>query len=133
MDIIFREYGTLIRQKWGWFFVVMLGISGGAGLDLLVPLYYKEIANGLSKPFSAATHTLLLENLGYIAFTYGLIWLSWRALELGEIDGASYENYLKMEKEKTHFESTVAEKRKKDKDFGKMLKNYKKDRHKNKD
>ncbi len=85
MDIIFREYGTLIRQKWGWFFVVMLGISGGAGLDLLVPLYYKEIANGLSKPFSAATHTLLLENLGYIAFTYGMIWLSWRALELGMI------------------------------------------------
>jgi ribosome biogenesis GTPase len=32
-----------------------------------------------------------------------------------------------MEREKEYFESTVAEKRKKDKDFGKMVKNYKKD------
>ncbi len=49
------------------------------------------------------------------------------AVEKGEIDMASYENYLKMEKEKAYFESTVAERRKKDKDFGKMVKNYKKD------
>ncbi len=49
------------------------------------------------------------------------------AVENGEIDKSSYENFLKMEKEKTHFESTVVERRKKDKDFGKMLKNYKKD------
>ena len=48
------------------------------------------------------------------------------AVESGEIDRLSYENYLKMEREKEHFESTVAEKRKKDKDFGKMIKNYKK-------
>ena len=48
------------------------------------------------------------------------------AVEKGEIDKASYENYLKMESEKSHFESTIAEKRKKDKDFGKMVKNYKK-------
>ncbi|MGM0934378.1 MAG: ribosome small subunit-dependent GTPase A [Bacteroidota bacterium] len=52
------------------------------------------------------------------------------ALEKGEIDKASYENYLKMEREKTHFESTIAEKRKKDKAFGKRLKDYKKDRNK---
>ncbi|MEI6091273.1 MAG: ribosome small subunit-dependent GTPase A [bacterium] len=49
------------------------------------------------------------------------------AVEDGEIDSDSYENYLKMEKEKAHFESTVLEKRKKDKEFGKMLKNYHKD------
>jgi ribosome biogenesis GTPase len=49
-----------------------------------------------------------------------------RAVEKGEINHASYENYLKMEREKTHFESSVAEKRKKDKHFGKMVKNYKK-------
>jgi ribosome biogenesis GTPase len=47
------------------------------------------------------------------------------AVERGEIDQSSYENYLKMEREKEHFESTVAEKRKKDKSFGKMMKNYK--------
>jgi ribosome biogenesis GTPase len=46
------------------------------------------------------------------------------AMEKGELDKASYENYLKMEREKAHFESTVAEKRKKEKAFGKILKDY---------
>ena len=54
------------------------------------------------------------------------------AVSQGEIDTDSYENYLKMEKEKEHFESTVAEKRKKDKDFGKMIKDFKKARKSNK-
>ena len=49
------------------------------------------------------------------------------AVEKGEIDRASYENYLKLEREKVHFESSVVERRKKDKEFGKMIKNYKKD------
>ncbi len=48
------------------------------------------------------------------------------ALENGEIDPDSYQNYLKMEKEKHYFESTVAEKRQKDKMFGKIMKDYKK-------
>ena len=50
------------------------------------------------------------------------------AISRGEIDEDTYENYLKLEKEKEHFESTVAEKRKKDKDFGKMIKHFKKAR-----
>jgi ribosome biogenesis GTPase len=54
------------------------------------------------------------------------------AVESGKIDRASYENYLKMEREKAHFESTVAERRQRDKAFGKMLKNYQKDQRKNK-
>lgn len=54
------------------------------------------------------------------------------AVERGEIDSASYENYLKMEREKAHFDSSVAERRKKEKLFGKMMKNYKKDIKKNK-
>jgi len=53
------------------------------------------------------------------------------ALEKGEIDRNAYENYLKMEKEKTYFESTIAEKRKKDKDFGKMIKNFKNIKNRN--
>jgi ribosome biogenesis GTPase len=44
------------------------------------------------------------------------------ALDSGEIDEDAYENYLKMEREKEHFESTIAERRKKDKAFGKMVK-----------
>lgn len=54
------------------------------------------------------------------------------ALKKGEIDNSTYGNYLKMEKEKTHFESSLVEKRKKDKDFGKMVKSFKKNRTKNK-
>jgi ribosome biogenesis GTPase / thiamine phosphate phosphatase len=48
------------------------------------------------------------------------------AIENGDIDHNTYENYLKLEREKTHYESTVSEKRKKDKNFGKMVKNFKK-------
>ena len=54
------------------------------------------------------------------------------AVENGEIDKKSHENYLKMEREKAHFESTIEERRKKDKEFGKVIKNYKKDMKKNK-
>jgi ribosome biogenesis GTPase len=49
------------------------------------------------------------------------------AVEKGELDRASYENYLKLEREKAHFESSVVERRKKDREFGKMVKNYKMD------
>lgn len=52
-----------------------------------------------------------------------------KAVEVGRIDTKTYENYIKMEREKFHFESTIAERRKKDKDFGKMLKNYKKENY----
>ncbi len=53
------------------------------------------------------------------------------AVEKGEIDKASYDNYLKMERERMYFESSLTERRKKDKDFGKMIKNYKKDKRQN--
>ena len=49
-----------------------------------------------------------------------------KAVRRGEIDNSSFKNFMKLEMEKEHFESTVAQKRKKDKDFGKMIKNYKK-------
>ncbi len=54
------------------------------------------------------------------------------AVEKGEIDKKSYENYLKLEREKAHFESSIEERRKKEKEFGKVMKNYKKDLKKNK-
>jgi len=52
------------------------------------------------------------------------------AVEQGEIDRKSYENFLKIEREKDHFDLTVAEKRKKEKSFGKMMKNFKNDMRK---
>ena len=54
------------------------------------------------------------------------------AVKQGEIDENYYQNYLKLEREKAHFESTVHEKRKKDKEFGKMVKNFKNLKNKNK-
>ncbi|RDY62006.1 ribosome small subunit-dependent GTPase A [Flagellimonas nanhaiensis] len=51
------------------------------------------------------------------------------AVDNGEIDETSYDNYLRMEREKSHFEMTVAQKRKKDKDFGKMVKNFQKNKN----
>jgi ribosome biogenesis GTPase len=53
------------------------------------------------------------------------------AVERGEIDRTSYENYQKLQREKEHFEMSTAEKRKKDKDFGKMLRRYKDDMKRN--
>lgn len=41
------------------------------------------------------------------------------------IDKASYENYLRMKREQEHFESTEVEKRRKGKDFAKMVKQVK--------
>ncbi len=54
------------------------------------------------------------------------------AVESGDIDKDAYANFQKMEKEKHHFESSVQEKRKKDKKFGKLIKRVLKEKKKNK-
>lgn len=46
------------------------------------------------------------------------------AVENGSLSRESYENYLKMLKEQERFSTTIAEKRRRDKHFGKMVKNY---------
>lgn len=48
-----------------------------------------------------------------------------QAVEEGELEEEVLENYLRMQREKAHFEATVAERRKKDKDFGKMVREFK--------
>ncbi len=53
------------------------------------------------------------------------------SVENGNLDQNSYSNYLRMEREKDHFESSVAERRNKDKQFGKMVKDMKKNYRKN--
>lgn len=52
------------------------------------------------------------------------------ALENDELHSESYDNFLKMEKERTHFESNAKERKKKDKDLGKLIKNMKKNHNK---
>jgi len=54
------------------------------------------------------------------------------AVENEEIDEDSYDNFQKMAREKMYFESSLKEKRKKDKDLGKMIKNVQKHRNQNK-
>ncbi|MBN1118444.1 MAG: ribosome small subunit-dependent GTPase A [Bacteroidales bacterium] len=49
------------------------------------------------------------------------------ALENGDIEQHVFNNYIKLLKEKAHFEASIAEKRQKEKDFGKFVKNFKKD------
>jgi ribosome biogenesis GTPase len=53
------------------------------------------------------------------------------AVESGEISRAEYENYLRMEREKAFFNTTLEERRRKEKEFGKFMKNYKNDKRKN--
>jgi ribosome biogenesis GTPase len=46
------------------------------------------------------------------------------AIQNGELDQSVLDHYQKMQKEKMYFETSVVEKRKKEKAFGKMIKNY---------
>jgi ribosome biogenesis GTPase len=52
------------------------------------------------------------------------------AVEKGEIEKAAYDNYIKMRKEQKRFQTTIAEKRNEEKIFGKIIKNYKKNKNK---
>ncbi len=54
------------------------------------------------------------------------------AVEQGEIDRGAFDNFLKLQKEKMHFESSSAERKRKDKELGKMVKQVKKQRKRNK-
>ncbi|MBE0677901.1 MAG: ribosome small subunit-dependent GTPase A [Bacteroidales bacterium] len=52
------------------------------------------------------------------------------ALDSGALSRESYENYVKIQREQEHFQATLAEKRKRDKQFGKLIKNYYKNKNK---
>ena len=109
-ELIILENGGILIDNPG---MREVGIAdSGTGLEITFDLIV-----GLSKncKFKDCTHT---NEIGCSVLD---------AIEKGEIEEASYENYQKMEREKAHFESSVAERRKKDKEFGKFLKNYKKD------
>jgi ribosome biogenesis GTPase len=54
-----------------------------------------------------------------------------QAVEEGLIKRSSYDNYLKMLKEKAHFESDLMDRKRKDKNLGKVLKDYKKFKKRN--
>jgi ribosome biogenesis GTPase len=54
-----------------------------------------------------------------------------QAVEEGHIKRSSYDNYLKMLKEKAHFESDMIDRKRREKSFGKTLKDYKKFKKRN--
>lgn len=85
MDIILKEYLRVVWQKKFYFLLALIGISTGTILSFSVPLFYKNIANGLALPYSENTLAMLLENFSLVALFYGGVWLSWRILEIGII------------------------------------------------
>jgi ribosome biogenesis GTPase len=114
-ELIVLENGGLLVDNPGMREVGITGSSGGLEVTFdLISSYAKNCR------FKDCTHT---SEVGCSVL---------EAVENGEIDKNAYANYLKLEKEKAHFEATVAEKRNRDKQFGKMMKNYKKDFGKNK-
>ena len=114
-ELIVLESGGILIDNPGMREVGIVDSSGG-----LETTFEKIIDLSLYCKFKDCTHT---NEKGCAVI---------KAVENGEMDQKSYENFLKMEREKEHFESTLEERRKKDKDFGKMLKNYKKELKKNK-
>jgi len=54
------------------------------------------------------------------------------AIDEGALSYEEYENYKKLERQTEHFSASVADKRKRDKDFGKMIKEVMKNKKKNK-
>lgn len=85
MDILIKEYGGIIWQKKWYFLVILLALGSASGLDVIVPVYYKNIANGMAAEFTPELKDMLLQNLLTIVSIYGVIWLSWRVLEFAII------------------------------------------------
>lgn len=56
-----------------------------------------------------------------------------KALDSGELDQASYENYQKLKREQAHFSRTIAERRAKDKEQGKLYKRIQEEQRKRRD
>ena len=94
-----------------------VGITVSEGLELTFEDIYKFAQNC---KFTDCTHT---HEKGCAVMG---------AVEQGNLDSDSYSNYRKMEKEKEHFESDAQERKRKDKDLGKMIKRIKKIKKKTK-
>lgn len=92
---------------------------GVADTDIGLEITFDQILTlGQNCKFSDCTHT---HEAGCAVLA---------AVADGAINRAAYENYLKLEREKAHFESTLAERRQRAKIFAKMLKNYQKNQRK---
>jgi ribosome biogenesis GTPase / thiamine phosphate phosphatase len=106
-ELIFLENGGILIDNPGMREVGIAATDGGfdTTFDMITRLSYQC-------RFKNCTHT---NETGCAVI---------EAVNAGKLDKNAYDNYLKMEKEKSWFESTVAEKKRKEKILGKMIKNY---------
>ena len=113
-ELIVLDNGILIDNP-GMREVGITDVSGG------LEMTFDEIVNlAHDCRFSDCTHT----NEKGCAVLEGI--------ETEELDADSYDNFMKMEKERMHFDSDAKERKKKDKDLGKLIKSAKKHRRDNK-
>ncbi len=85
MDIIIKEYSRVIWQKKWPFLLILVALTLITFLELYNIHFYKNITSALAEPYSETTLAILMENLSYIALFFVMIWLAWRALEMGII------------------------------------------------
>ena len=84
-----------------------------------------EITEGIEKTFEAITLYGAKCRFRDCTHTHEEGCAIIEAVAQGEIDAERYRNYLKLKKESEFYEMSYLEKRKKDKAFGRMVKNYK--------
>lgn len=85
MYMILKEYGRIIWERKWFFLLALCALASIVFLELLAPLYYKNIANGLAAPYSDTVLASLYENLKYLGFIYGGTWMLWRLVEIAMV------------------------------------------------
>ena len=83
--MIFKEYLPLIAQKKWAFLTVVVAITTVVLLDIYIPMFYKNIANGFTQSYSPEVADMMLANLSYVVMSFMGIWFGWRVVELGMI------------------------------------------------
>ena len=114
-ELIVLENGGIIIDNPGMREVGIADSSGGLELTFDTIFEFAENCK-----FKDCTHT---HEVGCAVL---------EAVDTGDIDEASYANFRKMQKEKEHFESDALERKRKDKELGKLIKHINKNRKKNK-
>lgn len=109
-ELIVLENGAMVIDNPGMREFGVLGAEGGIDAS-----YSDIIALSSQCHFRDCTHT---NEPGCAVL---------KALETGEIDAEHHENFIKLRSESEYYQMSSAEKRKKDKDFGRFIKSAKKD------
>ena len=109
-ELIVLENGAMVIDNPGMREFGVLGAEGGIDAS-----YSDIIALSSQCHFRDCTHT---NEPGCAVL---------RALESGRVEAEHYENFLKLRSESAYYQMSSAEKRKKDKDFGRFIKSAKKD------